>query len=320
MKRNLFWPVALACSLSAASIHAQTSRDEAALRRLPVAFCEAWAKHDGHELAKVMADDVDFVTVGGTWLRGRADFETYHSRLLSGRFQQSTNRLLKSDVRFLGSKTAVVHWTWSIQGDSDPDGTPRPLRFGLMTMLAEKRHHRWQVAAAQNTNAAPAPPPEAEGIHSPLSLPATPERDVKPASKRRTDMKHATGEFDVKVLPQGEVDKAIGSSLGRMSIDKQFHGELEGTGKGEMLTAMTDVKGSAAYVALERVTGTLHARSGSFVLLHNGVMSSSSQQLSLTVVPDSGSEALTGISGTMTIVNDGGKHSYDFAYALPGTD
>ena len=133
-------------------------------------------------------------------------------------------------------------------------------------------------------------------------------------------MRHARGDFDVKVVQEGETDKAAGSTLGRMSLDKQFHGDLEATGKGQMLTAMTDVKGSGAYVALERVTGTVHGRSGSFVLLHHGVMSSTSQQLSLTVAPDSGSGSLTGISGAMTIVVAEGRHSYDFEYALPASE
>ena len=132
-------------------------------------------------------------------------------------------------------------------------------------------------------------------------------------------IKHATGVFDVKVVPQGEADKAPGSTLGRMSLDKQFHGDLEATGKGEMLTAGTDVKGSAAYVAMERITGSLDGRNGSFVLMHNGVMTPVSQQLALTVVPDSGSGGLLGITGRMTIVVADGKHSYDFEYNLPAT-
>ena len=85
-------------------------------------------------------------------------------------------------------------------------------------------------------------------------------------------MKHATGTFEVKLVPQGAEDKTDGSTLARMSIDKQFRGDLEGTSKGEMLSAMTGVKGSAGYVAIERVTGTLQGHSGSFVLQHNATM------------------------------------------------
>lgn len=129
----------------------------------------------------------------------------------------------------------------------------------------------------------------------------------------------ASGTFDVKLNPQAPDDKAEGSTLGRMSIDKQFHGDLEGTGKGQMLTAVTDVKGSAGYVAIERVTGTLHGRRGSFVLQHNGMMTRGAQQLTLVVVPDSGTGQLIGLAGKMAIKIADGKHFYDFEYTLPET-
>src|SRR5271155_2632477 len=130
---------------------------------------------------------------------------------------------------------------------------------------------------------------------------------------------HATGDFIAKVIPDGTVDKAEGASLGRMTIDKQFHGDLEGTSKGTMLTAMTDVQGSAGYVAIERVTGTLRGRSGSFVLQHNATMSSAGGPVqSIIVVPDSGTGQLVGLAGKMTIIIAAdAKHSYDFEYTLP---
>jgi hypothetical protein len=100
-----------------------------------------------------------------------------------------------------------------------------------------------------------------------------------------------------------------------MSIDKQFHGDLEATGKGEMLTAGA-ATGSAVYVAIERVTGSLHGRIGSFVLLHNGAMTADSQQLSITVVRDTGAGELAGLAGILTITIVDGKHFYDFEYTL----
>jgi hypothetical protein len=127
---------------------------------------------------------------------------------------------------------------------------------------------------------------------------------------------HAKGTFDVKVAPVAE-DKADGSTLGRYSLDKQYHGDLDATAKGEMLTAGSDVKGSGAYVAVERVTGTLNGRKGSFVLVHKGTMAHGSTQLEITVVPDSGKDQLTGISGKLNIMIADGKHSYDFEYSLP---
>jgi hypothetical protein len=127
---------------------------------------------------------------------------------------------------------------------------------------------------------------------------------------------HAKGPFDVKLVAQGAPDKGEGSTLARMSIDKQYHGDLEATAKGEMLTAGTDVKGSACYVAIERVTGTLKGRSGSFVLQHSGTMTRGTPVQNITVVPDSGTGQLTGLVGKLTVIIEDGKHSYDFEYAL----
>jgi Protein of unknown function (DUF3224) len=126
----------------------------------------------------------------------------------------------------------------------------------------------------------------------------------------------ASGTFDVKIEPQAE-DKSEGSTLGRMTIDKQYHGDLEGAAKGEMLTAMTSVKESAAYVAVERVSGTLHGRRGTFVLQHRGTMTRGAQDLVITVVPDSGTGDLKGIAGSMAIKIAEGKHFYEFDYSLP---
>ena len=128
---------------------------------------------------------------------------------------------------------------------------------------------------------------------------------------------HAKGTFEVKLTPQKPDNKdAEAANIGRMSADKQYHGDLEGTGKGEMLAAGTEVKGSAGYVAMERVTGTLHGRSGSFVLQHSGTMTRGTPELTVTVVPDSGTGQLVGLAGKMNIIIAGGKHSYEFEYTL----
>jgi hypothetical protein len=127
---------------------------------------------------------------------------------------------------------------------------------------------------------------------------------------------HASGTFDVKIKPQA--DQGVGDpTVGRMSIDKQFHGDLEGTSLGQMLAAMTDVKDSAGYVAIERVKGVLKGRSGTFALQHTGVMNRGVPGLIITVVPDSGTGQLTGLTGTMTIDIVDGKHFYGFDYTLP---
>jgi len=127
-------------------------------------------------------------------------------------------------------------------------------------------------------------------------------------------MKHATGEFEVKMTPQPGDDKS--GPVGKFSLDKKFHGDLDGTSKGEMLAMMTSVQGSAGYVAMEQVTGTLNGRSGTFALQHTGTMTRGAPQLSVTVVPDSGTGQLVGLSGQMTIKVEGGKHSYEFEYLL----
>ena len=126
----------------------------------------------------------------------------------------------------------------------------------------------------------------------------------------------ASGTFEVKLTPQPADDYADGAALGRLTIDKQFHGELQATSRGQMLSAMSGVKGSAGYVAIERVSGTLKGRNGTFVLQHSGTMTRGAQQLTITVVPDSGTGQLAGLTGKMTITIAEGKHSYDFEYTL----
>ncbi|HEX8320975.1 DUF3224 domain-containing protein [Longimicrobium sp.] len=125
---------------------------------------------------------------------------------------------------------------------------------------------------------------------------------------------HAAGTFEVKLAPQAVTFEESG--LGRLSIDKVFQGDLQATSKGEMLAHRTAVQGSAGYVAMERVDGTLNGRAGTFVLQHSGTMNRGVQQLALTVVPDSATGELEGLSGSMKIIIEGGQHSYEFEYEL----
>ena len=141
----------------------------------------------------------------------------------------------------------------------------------------------------------------------------------RPANKEVVTTTRASGTFEVKLKPQVTDDKAEDATLGRMSFDKQFHGDLEAISKGEMLTAGTGIKGSAGYVAIERVSGTLHGRSGTFVLQHSGTMTRGAPELTVTVVPDSGTGQLVGLAGKMAIKIADGKHSYDFEYTLAET-
>jgi hypothetical protein len=148
----------------------------------------------------------------------------------------------------------------------------------------------------------------------------TPSPGPTAAKKESIVTIHALGTFEFKLVPQPSDDKTADTSLGRMTFDKQFHGDLEGISKGQMLSFGTGAKGSSGgYVAMERVSGTLHGRSGSFVLQHSGTMSRGAMQMNITVVPDSGTGQLVGLTGKMAIIITDGKHSYDFEYALAAT-
>ncbi len=145
----------------------------------------------------------------------------------------------------------------------------------------------------------------------------------------RMTLMRASGTFDVKLTPRDDqvnekptgqpADSKGSTALGRMTIDKKFHGDLEGISQGQMLSAMTSVQGSAGYVAIEKVTGTLQGKSGSFVLQHSGTMTRGAPELTVTVVPDSATGQLIGLAGKMTIKITDGKHFYDFEYTLGKT-
>ena len=127
----------------------------------------------------------------------------------------------------------------------------------------------------------------------------------------------ASGTFEVRLSPQVDGEEA-GAGLGRLLIDKRFGGDLEATSRGQMLAFRSGVEGSAGYVALEQVEGTLAGRAGGFVLQHSGTMERGAQSLSITVVPDSGAGELAGLAGRMKIDFAGGGHSYEFDYTLGG--
>jgi len=138
-------------------------------------------------------------------------------------------------------------------------------------------------------------------------------------SKGKTMVYHAKGSFEPTNTPQPPEDKAEGSTLARMSMSKKYHGDLEASSVGNGATATTDVKGSAGYVAIERVTGTLNGRKGSFVLQHMGILDRGAPHLTVVVVPDSATGELAGlvISNFNIKIEPGGKHFYEFDYTLP---
>jgi hypothetical protein len=128
---------------------------------------------------------------------------------------------------------------------------------------------------------------------------------------------HAKGTFEVKITPQSFAEGVGDPTVGRMAIEKHFKGDMEGVGRGQMLAVGTAIDGSAGYVAMERVQATLHGREGSFALQHNGVMNRGTPQLAITIVPDSGTDGLSGIAGALTIRIADSAHHYELAYSLP---
>lgn len=138
----------------------------------------------------------------------------------------------------------------------------------------------------------------------------------QPIIRQEVAPMQATGTFEVKVVPLPADDSVDTGGFGRLSIDKTFSGGLEATSKGQMVGAFTAVEGSAGYVALERVTGSLDGRKGSFILQHNGTMQKGVSTMIVKVVPDSGTDELAGLAGTMEIIIEGKKHSYVLTYTL----
>lgn len=144
---------------------------------------------------------------------------------------------------------------------------------------------------------------------------------ANPPSRRDTTMtRTAHGTFDVKAAPVEQEEFPEGDSLGRFSLEKRYHGDLDATARGEMLTAGTPVEGSAAYVAMERVEGSLDGRRGTFLLQHRGTMGGGDQHLAIAVVPDSGTGELAGLAGTLEVtITEDGSHLYTLEYTLPGS-
>lgn len=128
---------------------------------------------------------------------------------------------------------------------------------------------------------------------------------------------HATGTFSISMTPSAAPQRAGRTTLGKVLLDKVYAGDLVATAKGEMLNAVTDTHGAAGYVAMEAITGVLQGREGSFVAQHAGTMADGQQQLSIEIVPHSGTGQLTGISGTLAIRIVNGQHFYDIDYSLP---
>jgi hypothetical protein len=242
---------------------------------------------DRSTLERILADDFVHPVSAGLSLdkKQHIAWSVQHPRPADRRV-----RFEKLEVRLYGDSAIAT----GIVENTDTRGGDRQ-RTAFSDVFVYRRG-TWQAVNAQET---------------PIS---TNESD-RPRSSTMTT--RASGTFDVTANPQPPYETAEGIALGRISIRKTFHGDLQGTSTVEMLSAMTPVKGSAGYVAIERVVGALQGRSGSFVLQHTGTMARGEQSLTVAVVPDSGTGALTGLAGRMGIEIVGGKHLYTFDYALP---
>ena len=203
-------------------------------------------------------------------------------------------RMASRNLRVRRAGGAVVV-TGEADGEVVAGGAAIPLALVYTAVYAESGGS-WRLVAYESTKR------------------SEPEAEPGPGKKEAAVPHAATGAFDVTMSP---LKAEGGSTLARFALDKQYHGALDGKSRGEMLTAGTAVKNSAGYVAFETFTGTLDGRAGGFVLQHSATMTRGDGKLSITVVPDSGTGALEGISGTMAIRIENGAHSYDFAYSLP---
>jgi uncharacterized protein (TIGR02246 family) len=145
-----------------------TSRaeDAASIRRLEQSWCSAWNSHDMQALTNLLAIDVDFVTVGGDWLRGRKEFRRHHALLHATLFKHSTFTVTGSTIKFLGPDLALTHIKWTLVGDFDPDGTPRKPRRGIFTQVLVRLKGRWCILASHNTNWVPWTTPRGKSIRS----------------------------------------------------------------------------------------------------------------------------------------------------------
>jgi|GEM_PF-202716 len=285
----------------AAGLHAQTAPDAAELTNLLNEFLAGASRNDASVHDRFWADDLIYTGSGGK-RRSKADIMRDVRSAPAPKPTDPKTTYTGEDVRIQQYGNAAIV-AFRLVGATAQSGKTEVMNF-LNSGTFLKRNGKWQAVSWQATKI-PAPEPDAK----------TEKSSAVGKTQQETAMtKHASGEFEVKMNPQA--DEKGEPTVGRMSLDKQFRGDLEATSKGQMLAVMTDVQGSAGYVAMERVNGKLHGRIGTFALQHSGTMTRGTPQLIITVVPDSGTGELAGLSGTMTIKIADGKHFYEFDYTL----
>lgn len=299
-----FLSSAIALLIMTFTVSAQTAPDTAELTDLLKAFLAGASRNDASVHNRFWADDLIYTGSAGK-RRSKVDIMRNVRSAPAPKPDDPKTTFSGEDIRIQQyGNTAVV--AFRLVGTTVHDGKSDVTNF-LNSGTFLKRNGKWQVVSWQATKV-PDLEPDAKAA---ATVPGT-------ASKENSVTKHASGEFDVKMNPQA--DEKAEPTVGRMSLDKQFRGDLDGVSKGQMLAVMTDVSGSAGYVAMERVNGKLHGRTGTFALQHSGTMTRGTPQLIITVVPDSGTGELAGLTGRMTIDIVDGKHFYKFDYSLPGSN
>ncbi len=297
--RQLFSSMVIMLVLTC-GLQAQTAPDNAELTSLLKEFLAGASRNDAAVHDRFWAEDLIYTGSAGK-RRGKADIMRDVRAAPAPKPDAPKTTFTGEDIRIQQyGNTAIV--AFRLVGTTVHEGKSDVTNF-LNSGTFLKRNGKWQVVSWQATKV-PDLEPDARAA---ATVPST-------TGKETSVTKHASGEFDVKVNPQ--VDEKGEPTVGRMSLDKLFRGDLEGFSKGQMLAVMTDVSGSAGYVAMERVNGKLHGRTGTFALQHSGTMTRGTPQLIITVVPDSGTGELAGLTGKMTIDIVEGKHFYKFEYAL----
>lgn len=281
------------------TLTAQTPSDAAELTNLLKEFLAGASRNDASMHDRFWADDLIYTGSGGK-RRSKADVMRDVRSAPPPKPADPKTTFTGEDIRIQQyGNTAII--AFRLVGTTVHEGKSNIANF-LNSGTLLKRNGKWQVVSWQATKV-----PELEPDGTAAKVSGTTDRESSMTT-------HASGEFEVKMNPH--VEEKAQPTIARMSLDKQFRGDLEAVSKGQMLAVRTDVSGSAGYVAMERVNGKLQGRTGTFALQHSGTMTRGKPQLVITVVPDSGTGELTGLSGKMTIDIVEGKHFYKFEYRL----
>lgn len=289
---------AIAILMLTVSIHAQAAPDAAELSDLLKEFLAGASRNDANIHDRFWSDDLIYTGSNGR-RRGKDEIMKDVRSAPAPKPSDPVTTYSAEDIRIQQyGHTAIV--AFRLVGATTQNGRTEVTNY-LNTGALLKRKGKWQVVAWQATKV-----PE----QSPAKTSTTTQQETTMSS----ETKHASGAFEVKMNPQA--DEKAEPTVGRRSLDKVFHGALEATSKGQMLAVMTDVQGSAGYVAMERVNGKLDGRAGTFALQHSGTMTRGKPELIITVVPDSGTGDLAGLTGRMTIDIVEGKHFYKFDYTV----